>query len=131
MRTRSRWLAGGIVAALLVALIGSAAASGFVLGLDSPDTSWPIGTEANLNVSVDPVFVGGHGMLFRRIGGSWNYVKCFEFDSASFTTTGPIPNDPQYAGMDCEFRYFAFAPGGAPIGGSPIAKKPVPPIEIE
>ena len=86
MRTRSRWLAGGVVAAMLVALIGSAAASGFVLGLDSPDTSWPIGTEANLNVSVDPVLVGGHGRLYRRIGGSWSYVDTFDFTSTCFTT---------------------------------------------
>ena len=133
MRTRSHWLAGGVVAALLVvALVGSVAASQFVLGLDTDDTQWPLGTEANLDVTVDPVLLGGNGKLYRRIGdGSLTFVKVFPFSTTSFAITAPIPSDPQYAGQDCEFFYRAFTSAGAPVGSSPIARKPIPPIDME
>jgi hypothetical protein len=133
MRTRSPRLAGGMLAALLVAaLIGIAAADGFVLGLDTDDTEWPIGTEANLDVTVDPVLLGGYGKLFRRIGTSTPVlVKTFDFTSTEFSITGSIPNDPELAGNDCEFWYRAFTPGGELAGNSTRKLKPVPPLELE
>ena len=132
MRTRSHWLVGGAVAALLAfVLIGSAAASLFVLGLDSPDPEWTLGGEANLEVTVDPALLGGHGYLVREIGGNWQFMGGFEFHSPHFMISAPIPRNPMYGGMECSFRYFAFTAGGQFAGGSPIAKKPVPPIEME
>ena len=133
MRTRSHWLAGGVMAALLVgALIGSATASQFFLGLDTEDTQWPIGTNANLDVTVDPVLLGGYGKLYRKIGdGDVEFVKLFGFDSTSFTTNAPIPNNPELAGNECEFFYRAFTADGALGGRSPMVRKPIPPLEIE
>ena len=129
MRTRSLWLTAAVLA---VALIGSATASQFFLGLDTDDTQWPIGTEANLDVSVDPVLLGGYGKLYRKIGDGYvEYVKTFGFAETSFTVTGAIPNDPELAGNDCEFFYRAFTAGGTRVGSSPIARKPVPPIDLE
>jgi hypothetical protein len=132
MRTRSKVLLGGLfVAAAAVALISSATASGFVLDLNSPDTQWPISTDANLDVSVDPALIGGYGRLFRTIEGQTTFVKEFNFTDASFSITAPIPNDPSIAGKMCGFKYVAFEAGGTPVGTSPIEKKPVPPIDIE
>ena len=132
MRTRSQWLATGAAVLLVVALLGSAVASQFFLGLDTEDTQWPIGTEANLDVTVDPVLLGGYGKLYRKIGeGEVVFVKQFAFDTTAFTTTAPIPNDPALAGLECEFFYRAFTAGGNPGGVSGKTRRPVPPIEME
>ena len=132
MHTCSQWLLGGAVAALLAfVLVGSAAASLFVLGLDSSDPEWQLGGEANLDVMVDPALVGGHGDLMRKLGGGWRYVRTIEFVAPHFTMQEPIPNDPMYAGMECSFRYFAFAPNGGFAGASPVTKKPAVPIDME
>ena len=132
MRTRSQWLVGGVVAALLAfVLVGSAAAGLFDLGLESSDAVWYLGGEANLEVTVDPALVGGQGRLWRLIGGEIDFVGTFEFTSTSFAITAPIPSDPSYAGQECRFRYTAFTAGGSFIGLSPVAKKPAVPLEIE
>ena len=132
MHKRSQWLlSGGIAALLAFVLVGSAAASLFFLGLDSSDPEWQLGGEANLDVMVDPALVGGHGDLMRKLRGGWEYVASFEYTSPNFMIQAPIPGDPMYAGMMCSFRYFAFAPNGGFAGISPVAKKPVPPIEME
>ncbi|MEN8150574.1 MAG: hypothetical protein ABFS86_12180 [Planctomycetota bacterium] len=132
MRTRSQWLVGGVVAALLAfVLVGSAAAGLFDLGLSSDDDVWYLGGEANLDVTVDPALVGGYGTLVRKIGGDQTILGTFDFTSTCFSITAPIPSDPMYAGMNCRFRYFAFTEDGVGIGGSPIAKKPAVPLEIE
>jgi len=132
MRTRSHWLTGAFMAAALaVVLIGSAAASQFFLGLSTTDTEWQLGGEANLDVSVDAALVGGYGKLYRTIAGDTVFIETFAFTSTDFAITAPIPSDPAHAGQQCEFRYAAFMAGGTCVGGSPIARKPIPPIDIE
>jgi hypothetical protein len=132
MRTRSHWLAGGVAALLALALIGSAAASQFVLGLDTDDTQWPIGTEANLDVTVDAALLGGYGTLLRKIGDDDpEVVKTFDFSSTSFTITAPIPNDPEIAGEWCSFRFRAYTEGGVSVGVSNKKRRPIPPIDLE
>jgi hypothetical protein len=132
MRTRSHGLAGGLFAALLaLALIGTAAAGQFFLDLDSSDTEWTLGGEAKLEVSVDPALVGGYGVLSRGILGDVVEVGTFQFTSPSFTITTTIPDNEEYAGKLCRFRYIAYTAGGEAVGASPVAKKPIAPLEIE
>ena len=132
MRTRNAFLLGGLFfAAAAVALIGSATASEFDLGLTTPDTEWPLGSDANLQVTVDPVLIGGYGKLYRKIDGNTDFVKEFDFTSASFSMTAPIPTDPACADKMCTFWYGAFEVGGAPVGRSGKIRRPIPPIEIE
>ena len=132
MRTRSHWLVGGLSAALIaIVLVGSAAASQFFLDLDSSDTEWPLGGEANLQVSVDPALVGGCGVLQRACNGDVVNLGTFCLTSTCFTITADLPKDEKYIGKLCKFRYIAYTAGGVAVDVSPVARKPIAPLEIE
>ena len=125
MRTRNLWLLTGLlgVAAAVFAAGPLVASSDF--DLSTTQTGFASGGVAELDVSVDSIYLGGHADLYRTVGGNSEFVTSFLFATTDFTVEAAVPSDPGLVGEDLTYQYQAFAPDGLPVDWSKEVRRPI------
>ena len=75
------------------------------LELVTLNEAYPIGSTADLLVSVPPEAVGGQADLFAIVGDNPEYVMSFPVVEPVFVVGAPVPTDPALIGQDLTYRY--------------------------
>lgn len=125
MRTRNLWLLTGLLCAAAAVLAAGplVASSDFELSTTQP--GFASGQVAELDVSVDPIYLGGHADLYRTVAGDSQYVMSFSLAAPTFTVEAAVPSDPALVGHMLTYQYQAFTPSGLPIDWSKKVRRPL------
>ena len=85
-----------------------------------------------LDVTVDPILVGGHGELWAQVEGEpAMFVESFGLTAPVFTIAAPVTDDPSHVGRHLDYWYEAFDGGGIPAGTSNKKRRPIVEPEFE
>ena len=124
MRTRNLWLLTGLVgvaAALLAA--GPALVASHEFDLSTTQEAFVSGGIAELDVSIEPIFVGGTADLYRTIAGNTELVMSFQLTAPEFQVEAGVPTG--HVGQAASFHFQAFGPGGESLGDSRKVRRPI------
>jgi len=131
MRTRNPWLLTGLLCAAAAVFAAGPLVAGSDFELSTTQPGFASGQVAELDVSVDPIYLGGHANLYRTVQGQSEFVMSFLLAAPDFTVEAAVPSDPALVGQMLTYQYQAFAPDGMPIDWSKGAHRPIVEPDLE
>ena len=132
MRTRNLWLLTGLLGVAAAAIVaGPTLVASPDFDLRTAQPGFVSGGVAELNVSIDPIYIGGHADLYRTVAGQTEFVKSFPLSAPAFIVEAEVPSEALFIGQVLSFQYEAFSVGGMPIDYSRKVRRPIVEPELE